>query len=190
MVAQMSIDWQTSKGFEHLFKSMYAALSRYAFTIVTDEMLAEECVQEVFVKVWQQKDNMDKGMNINAYLYRAVHNNAINVLNKNKLTMKYQKHIQDSVSEYEHSPLHNIQAAELQKEIDSAMEKVPEKCRMIFHLSRQEGKTYQEIATLLDLSIKTVENQMSKALRILRLELQDYLPTLVGVLLMLNVMLF
>lgn len=168
--------WNSEPGFEALFKELYAPLHRYACGLIMDDMQAEELVQEVFLKLWQQKDQVNIATNVKAYLYRAVHNNAMNVLNHEKVKAKYQMYMKTRTAQYAESPSKMLDAKELKEQIARAMNKIPEKCRAIFFLSRQESLSYREIAGQLGISLKTVENQMSKALKILREELSEYLP--------------
>ena len=113
-----------------------------------------------------------------AYLYRAVHNRCLNYLEQGKVRQLYRN---ESVGKEE--PLSAAADAggerrELQERISRAIEKLPEQCRLIFRLSRFDEMKYAEIAAHLNISVKTVENQMGKALRILREELKEYLPLL------------
>lgn len=181
------LDWNTEKGFETLFKELYSPLYRYACGILTDDMQREEVVQEVFLKLWQQREQIAIATNIQSYLYRAVHNQAVNILNRAKVEQKYQQFARQRTPDYENSPAHKLQAGELQQRIFRVLAGIPEKCRTIFHLSREEELSYKEIAERLGLSVKTVENQMSKALKILRAELKDYLPLLAGLITFLGV---
>jgi len=176
MMQDLPGKWNTEAGFEALFKELYAPLHRYASGLIADEQQAEELVQDVFLKLWQQKDQIQIASNVQAYLYRAVHNNAMNLLNHEKVKAKYQTYMKTRTAQYADSPSKALDVKELKEQIFRAMDKIPEKCRAIFFLSRQESLSYRDIAGQLGISIKTVENQMSKALKILREELRDYLP--------------
>lgn len=169
----------TEKYYERLFREFYTPLYHYAYTIISDEMKAEEAVQDVFLKLWQKRDTISIETSIRAYLYRAVHNHCINVMNRDKLKYKYQKHISQRPPEYGLSPLNALQTKELQESINQAFNVLPEKCRTVFYMSRQEELSYKEIAEKLSISIKTVENQIGKALKILRNELRPLLPILI-----------
>lgn len=179
MTDVLPTNWNTDLGFESLFRELYAPLYRYATGILSDDMQAEEVVQEVFLKLWQQRDQTNIEINIRSYLYRAVHNHCMNLLSHEKVKQKYQDYARSRTAQYAASPVESIYADQLKADIVSAMKKIPEKCRVIFHLSRQEELSYREIAEQLGISIKTVENQMSKALKILRDELKDHLPIMV-----------
>lgn len=179
-------EWNTDKGFEALYKNLYTPLYRYAMGLLADEMQSEEVVQDVFMRLWQQRLDINIETNIQAYLYRAVHNQIMNLLNHEKVKDKYKTYAKNRTAQYAESPAQTVYAKELKSKIEAALKKIPEKCSVIFHLSRQEELSYKEIAQRLDISIKTVENQMSKALKIMREELQAYLPILTTVLLLSN----
>lgn len=181
MTADFPMRWNTERGFETLFRELFKPLYRYAFGLLEEEMQSEEVVQDVFLKLWQQREQITIETNINAYLYRSVHNQCMNNLNHEKVKAKYSQFVKGSAPAYADSPLNAMQAKELQGVIKKAMLKIPEKCRTVFHLSRQDELSYREIAERLGISLKTVENQMGKALKILRTELKDYLPLLMVV---------
>jgi RNA polymerase sigma-70 factor (ECF subfamily) len=112
---------------------------------------------------------------LTAYLYKSVYHESLNYLKHRKVRMAYTMHAARQKNEVENTSS-RVQLAELQERIDAALKDLPEQCRTIFQMSRFEELKYQEIADRLGLSVKTVENQMGKALRILRLKLADYLP--------------
>ncbi|MBA4167767.1 MAG: RNA polymerase sigma-70 factor [Chitinophagaceae bacterium] len=168
--------------FEQLFKTHFKKLFAYAFTIVKGEMLAEEMVQNVFYKIWEKKGTVDIQTSVSAYLYRSVYYESINHLKHLKVRDAYQKHAASNAA-YQDNAATRVQLSELQKELETALSELPEQCRTIFQMSRFEELKYQEIADKLGLSIKTIENQMGKALRILRIKLADYLPLIIALLL-------
>lgn len=165
--------------FEQVFRSHFKNLHAYACTIMRDPVAAEEVVQNVFVKMWEKKEALEIRENISVYLYRAVHNGSLNHLKHLKVKSAYQ-----SYAMRRHTPNDSEKASEkvtmgeLEQNLQKALHELPEQCRTIFQLSRFEELKYREIADRLGLSIKTVENQMGKALRILRLKLVDFLPIL------------
>ena len=162
--------------FEQLFTSHFRRLFAYAITIVKDEMQAEEMVQNVFFKIWEKNGAVDIKTSVTAYLYRAVYNECLNYLKHKKVKQAYQTHATSQASYHTDNAGSRVQVAELQRKLNEALNDLPEQCRTIFQMSRFEEMKYQEIADRLGLSIKTVENQMGKALRILRTKLADYLP--------------
>lgn len=165
--------------FEQLFRTYYERLCRYADTLLKDADEAEEMVQTVFLTIWEKRADLDITTSFKSYLYRAVHNHCLNRIkhygvrqNHREYSLYVQADGYDSVTEA-------IQASELEERIERAVSKLPEQCQVVFRMSRFEEMKYQEIADQLGLSVKTIENQIGKALRIMRQELADYLPLII-----------
>jgi RNA polymerase sigma-70 factor, ECF subfamily len=168
------------KAFEQVFKTHFKNLQSYAVTIVGDEQMAEEMVQNVFFKIWDRSERLNIQASLAAYLYRAVYNESCNYLKHEKVKQSYfnySKHSMSDISSEKASK--KIMLAELDGKIRKALSELPEQCRTVFQLSRFEELKYQQIADKLDISIKTVEAQMGKALKLMRLKLVDYLPFLI-----------
>lgn len=165
--------------FEMLFRTYYQPLCNYAYTFVQDRDEAEEIVQSTFLNVWEKRDNLSIHTGVKPYLYAMVRNASLNVLKHEKIK---QQHVTMEMAVAERSVesvTRTVMASELENKIYSAMDKLPEQCRLVFKLSRFEELKYSEIAEQLNISIKTVENQMGKALKIMRDQLKDYLPLLI-----------
>jgi RNA polymerase sigma-70 factor (ECF subfamily) len=156
-----------------LFKQYYQPLVNYCFTLVKDRDDAEDIVQQTFASIWQKKEELDIQTSVKSYLYRAVHNAGLNKIKQNKVRASYASDAQYTMSMYTtHEP---AEPDELKEKISAAIDQLPEQCGKIFRMSRFEEMKYQEIADTLGLSVKTVENQMGKALKILRETLKDHL---------------
>ncbi|NTD97650.1 RNA polymerase sigma-70 factor [Agrobacterium tumefaciens] len=166
--------YDNDTSFEHLFKTHYHALHAYAQVMLKDEDLAEEIVQGMFLKFWEKRQNF-KIQSIKAYLYKCVYNDSLNYLKQEKTKIKYQEFTLHTMNTEHESAAAKIELTELQKRLREALLQLPEQCRTIFQMSRFEELKYREIAERLGLSIKTVENQMGKALKIMRLRLADFL---------------
>ncbi len=167
-----------SSAFEEVFKTYFKNLHAYACTILKDEADAEEAVQQVFFKLWERAEHLSFSGSVAAYLYRAVHNQCLNQLKHQKVKANHQLHVAYSMkNESVNGPAKMI-SKELEQKIREALNELPEQCRTVFQLSRFEEMKYREIADQLDISIKTVENQMGKALKQLRLKLVDFLTLL------------
>ena len=161
------------KAFDTLFRAWYKPLVGYAFRFTDgDQDEAEELVQDAFVKLWAQREKLDLQHSVKAYLYRMVHNQALNRLRAQQIHVRYTQH-QARQMEHEFEPPKDD--PELQHRLRATLEGLPAQCRHVFELSRFENLKYREIAEQLGISIKTVETHMGKALRILRLELAEYL---------------
>jgi RNA polymerase sigma-70 factor, ECF subfamily len=165
--------------FEMNFKTYYQPLCNYAYTFLQDKEEAEEIVQGTFLSFWEKRNTLTIRTGLKPYLYAMVRNACLNVIKHEKIKQKHaveeialapQTH--DSVDEA-------VTSSELEIKIQQAMEKLPEQCRLVFKLSRFEELKYAEIAEQLDISVKTVENHMGKALKIMREQLKDYLPLII-----------
>jgi len=161
--------------FEQVFKSHFKRLHAFAFTILQNEAEAEEIVQQVFFKLWERNDNLSVTGSVTAYLYRAVHNESLNFIKHQKVKSNHQLHVAYSMKNEVEHPAKKVLAGELEKKIHAALNELPEQCRTIFQLSRFDELKYREIADKLGISVKTVENQMGKALKLMRAKLVDFL---------------
>jgi RNA polymerase sigma-70 factor (ECF subfamily) len=164
--------------YENAFKSHFKALHSYAYSIVKDDIMAEEMVQNVFFKLWKNREGIDIHQSLIAYLYRSVYYESLNHLRHEKTKAEYRSHAARNTSNAE-SASEKVKLNELRSHLEAAIKKLPEQCRTIFQMSRFEELKYLEIAAKLGISPKTVENQMGKALRILRTELTDFLPIII-----------
>jgi len=161
----------TLENFEALFKSNYTKLCRVADNIVRNKEAAEDIVQEVFTKAWDKKDTLAVHTSVEHYLRKATANASLNYLESRKRIVPFNERI----SSAQIDTGDRLSLKEFEKIVFHAIESLPPKCKTVFVLSRFENMKYQEIADHLDISVKTVENQMSKALRLLREDLKPYL---------------
>lgn len=161
--------------FEQVFKQYYKNLHAYAYTILKDEDLAEEMVQQVFFKLWDRADTLSLSASLQAYLYKAVYHESLNHLKHLKVRSEHQMRIVHSLRQEPENAAQTLQGKEMESRIRKALNELPEQCRTIFQMSRFEELKYKEIAERLNISIKTVENQMGKALKLLRGSLSDLL---------------
>lgn len=162
--------------FEQVFKTYFKSLHAYAFTILKDSDEAEEVVQQVFFRLWERSENLSIDGPVAAYLYRAVHNESLNLLKHEKVKTTHRLHVAYSMKNETDQASKKVTSGELEKKLHAALNELPEQCRTIFQLSRFNELKYREIADQLGISIKTVENQMGKALKLLRVKLVDFLP--------------
>jgi len=181
----MALQKGDKTAFDALFRAYYTPLCYYAASLQNgDRTLAEDLVQQAFVKLWEQRESLQINWSVKAYLYRSVHNAALNQIRAEKVRDRYKQYNADYLE------MNHQQASEpepqLKERLQKALSALPAQCRQVFELSRFEELKYREIAEQLDISIKTVESQMGKALKILRTQLADYLVT---VILLLNMIL-
>lgn len=168
------LNFNSEASFRVLFDTYYEALHRYAFTFFNDNDEAEDIVQNVFIHFWENRMKVEIHTSARALLYKSVYNASLNRIKH--LSLKT-KHANEAMYTQEKSyQQQNLDQKELTNKLNQALESLPEQCRRIFEMSRFQQLKYQEIADQLNLSIKTIENQMGKALKIMRTELKDYLP--------------
>ena len=161
--------------FEEMFKEHFSSLCYFARKYLSDLDSSKEIVHKVFISIWENRENFDFYKPSKSYLFTAVYNRCMNHLRDNNKFRSDDSLNRPDITPIESDSSENIEAAELESQIWQTINSLPERCRVIFVLSRFEGKKYAEIAGKLNISVKTVETQMSKALEILRDNLKDYL---------------
>ncbi|MDD3034765.1 MAG: RNA polymerase sigma-70 factor [Bacteroidales bacterium] len=178
-----SLNEGSPSSFTELFNHYNLRLSSYAYRILNNDNDAKEIVHITFCKLWDKRDNLEIKESLEAYLYRSVYNNCISLLRKKK---QYSMFVdQEAADVYFNRIIQNPHAelklidSEYRKYIVSAINELPEKCREIFYKCKIEGKTYPEVAQTLDISVKTVEAQMTTALKRLRKKLDWLLILLI-----------
>jgi len=160
--------------FELLFRFYYPGLVTFVSRIISDRDEAEEIVQDFFVNVWTARKNIRQATSLKSYLFVSVKNRAFNYLKKEQIREKTLSQFKELVeNDFLFQPDLFVES-ELQQQIANAMEKLPARTREVFMMSRFKGISNDEIATQLELSKRTVETQISNALKILREELKEY----------------
>lgn len=165
--------------FESIFKSYYNQLCSYANKFVKDIDNCEEIVQEIFFQIWQNKNKIVIQTSLKSYLFRSVHNSCLNYIKHKNIE---QKHIESTLFENKNSSqdfIDILESNELHDKIRITIYKLPPERKKIFLMIRFENLKYIEVAEKLNISIKTVENQMGSALKFMRNELKEYLPMLI-----------
>jgi RNA polymerase sigma-70 factor (family 1) len=161
----------SKNAFNLIFNRYWEELFIFAFNILKDEDNAKDVVQEVFISVWNRR-NESKITKLKAYLYQSVKFQTAKVFRDNFQYEEYSE-VFEIVSNFNNAE-QNLNAKELALLIEKTLKKLPEKCAEVFHLSRDEHLSNKEVAEKLNISISTVENQINKALRILKSELEEY----------------
>lgn len=162
------------EGFEALFREHYSRLCGYALRFVRDSIEAEEIVQDLFYKLWERRDDISINSSVKSYLFSAVHNRCLKYIEHQAVENKYRNYYLNHESEIDLDGNESAALSELQQAIERTLNALPERCRKIFRLNRFEGLKYNEIARELSISVKTVEANMGKALKLLRKSLKDY----------------
>lgn len=161
--------------FEALFRLHYRSLCGFAQSYVKDAEQSEDLVQDLFFRLWLDREKLTINTSIKAYLYTSVRNRCLNAVKAQSRIRVYDEQVDDRMQEQEHD---EDEHTERIARVQAAIEMLPEERRKVFKLSRYEGLKYREIAERLGISVKTVENQMGKALSTLREELADLVPLL------------
>ncbi len=162
---------------EKLFHLYYGDLCKAVYRILKDEGLAEDIVQEVFYELWRKRDRLGVQTSFRAYLKRAAINKSLNYIRDNKI--KFDGDEQYAFIESKENLGKQIEIKNLQEIVDREIDKLPPKCRMAFVLSRYDDLSYKEIASEMNISTKTVEKHISKALKILNNVLRPYLQVFI-----------
>jgi len=161
--------------FESIFKLYYAQLVGVAENMLRERAAAEDAVQDVMVELWRRRGSLAVETSIRAYLFRAVRNRALNQIRHQRVAPTADPEAAERVATPPAD--RDFETRELKTVLRKAVANLPERCREVFELSRVQGLPYAEIANVMGISIKTVEAQMGKALRTLRVDLAAYLPS-------------
>jgi len=161
--------------FDAIFREWYAPLVRIVEGIVRERAVAEEIVQEVLLEVWRRRERLAAEEAPRAYLIRAARNRALNHIRHLRVEQRGAPRAAGPTETAPTGPALLVEA-ELEAALRGAVDALPPRCREVFELSRVHGLPYADIARSLDISIKTVEAQMGKALRLLRERLAPWLP--------------
>jgi RNA polymerase sigma-70 factor (ECF subfamily) len=156
------------QNFERFFKQHYQRLCSYAYSYMKDDETSEDIVQDIFIRVWEQRQDLIGSEQLKFYLFAATSNNCLSRLQKNKKNPHVELTDEDSPDEISIQLEPGDKKLEPKALIAKAMEQLPAKCKEVFLLSRLSNQSYQQIADNLGISVKTVENHMGKALKILR----------------------
>ncbi|SHF84671.1 RNA polymerase sigma-70 factor, ECF subfamily [Fodinibius roseus] len=163
------------KAFEKLFLRFYEPLCQFSWQFTRSRHVSEELVQEVFLAVWKSRETLDSKKDVRSYLYQSVRNKALNHIKHQELAEEYNSKIEWLSPTPVTQTHHYGEQSEFEKAAKKAIENLPDRARQVYKLSRKDGLTYREISDVLDISVKTVESQMSRALKKLRNSLSQYL---------------
>jgi len=154
------------QAYRQLFILFQPSLLQFAISITRSKQLSEEIVSDVFIKIWQKREQLDKIENLNYYLFTAVKNHSINELHKQKknLSLTLNEVAVEFRSIY-YDPEQKLISSELIGIIQASVAQLPPRCQLIFKLIKEDGLKYKEVAELLHLSVKTIENQMTIAIK-------------------------
>lgn len=166
--------------FNTLFKSVYLQLYIHCRKFIPDPEDAKDILQNVFLRFWEKRENIDIHTSLNAYLYRAIQNECLNYLRSTGTIEVPQCETTNVLFREEaedNDPHSTLSVLEIEQIMENTIEELPDQCKSIFKLSRINGLKNQEIADKLDISVRTVETQIYRALKILKSRLKDYLAS-------------
>ena len=152
---------------ETLFERYYEPLCNFSFLFIKDAGLSEELVSDVFIRIWQKHNDLNRITNVKAYLYRSVKNAVISSLRKNRVKLEELVKGEDT-AKLDITPETLLINSELKDSVRKMIEAMPRQAGLVFRMHRVDGLTYKEIAMALNLSVKTIESHMSKALRFVK----------------------
>ncbi len=178
---EVSLSREAENRYKKIYSNYTEKLRGYAHTFVCNVALSEDVVQDVFVKFLKLDFMAFTSSEIDKYLYRSVKNACIDCLRKQEVRNKSRIDILNHLLERQETYIPQIELDELSKKIQNGLHNLPKQTHKIFAMSRISGKNYKEIATELNLSVKSIEYHMSKALHVLKTELKDYLPTMLWI---------
>lgn len=164
-----NIDWNSF--FQSIYKTYYSRLCVFAYGFLQNENDAEEIVQNVMLKLWEQKDKINEIENMQAYLFRSVKNQCLNFIKRNKLADVYKIEAWKELKDLEEQTMSSTTEADNEtqiKQLKSLIETLPERCQEVLRMSKFEGLKNKEIAEELDISLKAVEANISRAFSIIR----------------------
>jgi len=160
------IQQKNIKAFESYYKEHYKELFLASYNYVKTAAVAQEIVNDVFLKIWEDAEKISIELSLKSYIYRAILNRSINALNKQKRESQNQKELAQLPQEF--YELRQMETNELKVMLYKAIEALPDQCKKVFLMSRMDGLKQQEIAEKLGISIKTVKNHITHALKQLR----------------------
>lgn len=175
--ASMQAIKDNDAAFELFFKQHFASLCQWCqhkYGFGTD--ITKEVVHTAFIKLWKHRSTLPAGMPVKAFLHKVITNTSLDILRHAKVRQRFERFVQQRNDATGSTPPENFDAKKLQTDIDTAVAELPGQMRIIFELSRYEGLKYAEIAQQLNVSVNTVETQMGRALKKLRIKLAAWLP--------------
>ena len=163
------------QAYELLFRKYYKNLCQWAYHYLHDLDSSEEVVQDLFYILWRNKETLEFHVSVKSYLYKAVSNNCKMLIRKKNRRSAIEADVAAESTRSVSQPAEILEVKEIREVVNKTLEELPEKPALIFRMSRYEGLKYREIAEELSISVKTVEANMGKALKIFRKNLQEYI---------------
>jgi RNA polymerase sigma-70 factor (ECF subfamily) len=177
--------------FNHFYRTYYKRMFNFANSYCRNEFVAGNIVQDTFLGLWENRENLESEINLPAYLLTIVKNKALNHFHRATIKTKVKENVQNHAMRELELRCSLLTAcnpeemfhSEIVKIIEKTLETLPNQCRKVIMMSRFEGFTHKEIASKLDISLKAVEYHITKALKLLRVNLKDYLIIIAAIIL-------
>jgi len=168
-IKKLQMELCTEKG-EHAFGKLYMALMpnllQFALSIIKNKELAEEIVSDVFIKIWQNREFLSGIENFKLYLFISTKNTALNYLSRHfRKDVLSLDEMTISTASVNYNPEQILITSELINRINAAISMLPSRCKLIFKMAKEDGLKYNEIAQLLNISVKTIDNQLAIAVK-------------------------
>ncbi|HJT73359.1 MAG TPA: RNA polymerase sigma-70 factor [Chitinophaga sp.] len=164
------------QAYRELFRHFYKPLGKFAVTIVKSAEQAEEIASDVFVNIWKNRERLLEVGNLKVYLYVATRNMALNYLSKQKLQIFNLDELNVDMTLTDNTPEQLMISGEMARKMAEAVNKLPPRCKIIYKLIREDGLKYKEVASILDISVNTIDVQMAIACKKISESLRLYLP--------------
>ncbi len=183
MVNSQEIKKLDKESFEILFKDNFKPLVAFANKYVNDINASKDIVHDVFMRLWERKKLLDLNKSPKSYLYTSVNNRSLNFIRDNKKINQNKVSFENIDAGISNDFSDNTVANDIEFKINQTLDKLPKKCKKVFMMSRYEDLKYKQIAKKLDISVKTVESHISKALKELRKSLSKYVAVIIFIIL-------
>jgi RNA polymerase sigma-70 factor (ECF subfamily) len=158
--------FEDQQAYKELFLALYPPLFRFISGIVKSKPAAEEIISDVFIKIWEKRQDLEMIVNLSVYCYVIAKNLSLNFLEKQRRTTTLNiEDFSDSLSELYIDPEQLLITSEMADRINLAVDSLPARCKMIFTLVKENGFKYKEVAEIMNISPKTIENQLAIALK-------------------------
>ena len=158
--------YDDESAYKDLFIAFFKPLEQFAFSFIRSKELAEEIVSDVFIKIWQKRSELEAIGNLKVYLYVSIKNTALTYL------LKQHRQVAVSIDEltielesFSRNPEEQLLSAEVIRQVNEVIQNLPPRCKIIFKFIKEDGLRYKEVAEILNISVKTIDNQLSIALR-------------------------
>src|SRR5690625_2416797 len=171
-------EYEDQQAFEKLYLHFYKRLMSFAISFTKEATSAEEIVEDVFIKLWERREKAASIRDLKVYLFVAVRNRSLNFIEwKSRTAVSFFEYFPDNIHVCQNNPESLLMTREMASRINQAIEQLPPKCKMIFKLVREEKLKYKEVAEILDISPRTVDTQMTIAMKKLKAAITLYIST-------------